>query len=232
MSMLRNVQRGSVMVAVMVAAVVGSETRDAAACGGEWYPALMEPEPDRRPVLIPLAEKALEEGRSVAAAGIVIRVIPHIKTLKPTSSKIVERAHRVLAKALTAHDGALPVDKEVPDYVQDTWLGETERARRQNLDYAVSSLSALSEAKPDDPGLETDLAQAMALLPELRSKALEKLERLAERDLITSPEAYALLAELRAEAGDQSGEKLALSRCRAMAKSADSCDMGRAETRS
>jgi hypothetical protein len=49
------------------------------------------------------------------------------------------------------------------------------------------------------------------------------LTRLADKDLLTTPEAYAALAKLKGEAGDQDGRLAALQRCRAMAKDAKLC---------
>jgi hypothetical protein len=211
------------MLALPLAAALGLTPTRAQACGGEWYPALMEREPDQRPRLIPMAEKALEQGRPIAAAGIVVRVIPHIRSLKAESSPIVARAMRVLAVALARGDGSLALEREVPDYAQGSWLGKSASARSGNLRWAVSALRAVSQDKKDDPALETELSEAMARLPELREQARDKLEGLAARDLIASPEGYAALARLRAQSGDAAGEKLALTRCKAMAKSAELC---------
>ncbi|HET9953519.1 MAG TPA: hypothetical protein VFQ61_03395 [Polyangiaceae bacterium] len=197
--------------------------RSAAACGGEWYPALMDQEPDLRPKVIPLAEKALEQGRVAAAAGIVIRVIPHIKTLKPQSSSLVERAARVLAVAVTRSGGKLPVESEVPSEIQDTWLGKTAKDRAANLQFAARTLSAISDLKKDDPAVQTELAEALAQLPESRARALALLEDLARRDLVASAEGYAALAQLRARAGDASGGQLALARCQSMSKAKAVC---------
>lgn len=196
--------------------------RDAAACGGEWGPALFEP--DHRPRVVPLAEKALERGNSVAAAGFIVRAMPHIRSLSPTKTPIVGRAERVLALALARHGGALPLEREVPDYARGSWGGRTEAERAANLSWASGSLRALHDAKRDDPALETDLAEALSKLPATRQEARDRLEQLAKRDLIGSAEGYAVLAELRAESGDKAGEKLALTRCRALAKgSTTSC---------
>jgi hypothetical protein len=63
----------------------------------------------------------------------------------------------------------------------------------------------------------------MARLPEHRNEARTILEDLAKRDLIASPEGYAALATLRLQFGDADGQKLALKRCEAMAKTQDVC---------
>ena len=73
-------------------------TPDAHACGGGWWP---EPEIDHRAFGVAQAEKDLEAGRYDAAAGAVLRMIPHIEgyTVVKTSDPLVHRAMRVLALA-------------------------------------------------------------------------------------------------------------------------------------
>lgn len=218
---IRRFRRRTVIATVGAFALIGSLGRDASACGGEWGPVLIEP--DYRPRAIPLAEKALDEGRTVAAAGIVIRVIPHIRKLEPTSSPIVARAHRVLALAIARHRGALPIEREVPSYARGAWSGKNATERGLNLRWAVSTMQALAKQDPSDPAIETDLAEVLAQLPEHREDARARLERLAKHDLIVSAEGYAILAELRGEAGDVQGRTAALVRCRAMARAEASC---------
>jgi hypothetical protein len=89
--------------------------------------------------------------------------------------------------------------------------------------WSVQVLKRQADAKSDDVALKTDWAEAMARLPEYRAEARTILEDLAARDLIASPEGYASLAALRSQSGDTNGQKLALQRCEAMAKSQDAC---------
>jgi len=71
--------------------------------------------------------------------------------------------------------------------------------------------------------LKTDLAEAMARVPEQRAEARTILEELAKRDLIASPEGYAALASWRSQSGRQRRPEVAMKRCEAMAKSPDAC---------
>lgn len=186
----------------------------AEACGGEWYPAVQI---DYRVDGVARAEKAMEKGQHVAAAGMIIRMMPHIKSLKPSSSPLVSRAIHTLAVATARNDGALPLSKELPNYVQDSWIGKTDGDRAKNLDWSIGELRKLASTKKDDAALETDLAEALSKVDGHKKEARQILERLAKKDLVATPEGYAALARLRSDSGDAAGTKLALKRCEAMA---------------
>lgn len=207
---------------ISLAALMGISvlSQDARACGGEWYPEVMI---DPRIHGVAQAEKNLAAGNRLAAAASVIRMIPHIKTLKSKPGSLVGRAERVLAVALSRSQGALPVGAEVPLDVLGSWQGSKADDAAANMAWSVQVLQRQAQAKADDVSLKTDLAEAMARLPEHRDAARTILEDLAKRDLIASPEGYAALASLRSQSGDADGQKLALKRCEAMAKSQDAC---------
>lgn len=208
-------------VAMGVCAGASLLAPDARACGGEWYPEVMVVDPLIHGVA--QAEKTLASGNRLAAAASVIRMIPHIKSLKSKPGSLVARAERVLAVALSRNQGALPVGNEVPSEVLGAWRGAAEGEAAANLAWSVNVLKRQSASKSDDVALKTDLAEAMARIPEQRAEARTILEELAKRDLIASPEGYAALALLRRQSGDADGQKLALKRCEAMAKNQDAC---------
>jgi hypothetical protein len=194
--------------------------QDARACGGEWYPEVMVD-----PLIhgVAQAEKTLASGNRLAAAASVLRMIPHIKSLKSKPGSLVARAERVLAVSLSRSQGALPVGNEVPVEVLGAWRGAGDGESAANLAWSVAVLKRQSESKSDDVALKTDLAEAMARIPEQRAEARTILEELAKRDLIASPEGYAALASLLRQSGDTAGQKLAVRRCEAMAKNQDAC---------
>lgn len=199
---------------------IGLLVQDARACGGEWYP---EVTVDPRIHGVAQAEKTLANGNRLAAAASVIRMMPHIKSLKSKPGSLVGRAERVLAVALSRSQGALPVASEVPAEALGAWRGAGAAEAASNLAWSVEVLKRQSSSKSDDVTLKTDLAEAMARIPEQRAEARAILEELAKRDLVASPEGYAALASLRSQSGDADGQKLALKRCEAMAKSQDAC---------
>lgn len=207
------------MAGVVAFGLVGAVSSEANACGGEWVPAV---EIDHRPEGIARAEKLLEKGDNVAAAATVIRVMPHIKQLKAKSS-LVERAQRVLAVTTARSNGSLAISKEVPSYAQGKWVGKTAEEKAANLDWSIATLRSMSEGDKEDTALQTDLAEALAKTDSGKAEAKDILEKLAQKDLIASPEGYATLAELRSKAGDAEGQKVAQKRCESMAKTADVC---------
>lgn len=186
----------------------------AQACGGEWYP---EVEIDHRPMGVAMAEKQLEAGQLDEAAATIIRIMPHVAQLDPAKAKIVERAQRVLAVSMARNGGSLDIKSEVPDYALSHWAGQNAAERETNLTFAVNALRKVNEIKTDDPAAQTELAEALARVETGRKEARDILEKLAKADLIATPEGYAALAELRADAGDESGKTAALTRCEAMA---------------
>jgi len=207
-------------IAMGVGIGAGLLAQDARACGGEWYPEVMVD-----PLIhgVAQAEKTLSGGNRLAAAASVIRMIPHIKSLKPKPGSLVARAERVLAVSLSRSRGVLPVGNEVPAEVLGAWRGAGEGEAAANMAWSVAVLKRQSASKSDDVALKTDLAEAMARIPEQRAEARAILEELAKRDLIASPEGYAALASLRRESGDADGQSVALKRCEAMAKNQDAC---------
>lgn len=200
---------------------ISALSQNAKACGGEWYPEVMV---DPRIHGVAQAEKTLQAGNPLAAAASVIRMMPHIKSLKSKPGSLVGRAERVLAVSVSRSQGALSV-AAVPSEVLGSWQGTKAGESASNLEWSVTVLKRQSESKGDDVGLKTDLAEAMARVPAHRVEARSILEDLAKRDLIASPEGYAALAALRRETGDVNGQKLALQRCEAMAKSQDACSL-------
>ncbi|MEM1028722.1 MAG: hypothetical protein AAF928_15155 [Myxococcota bacterium] len=220
MKIQTSIRRTAVASALAAAGLMAAPT-PAHACGGGWWP---EPDVDYRIQGVARAERQLDEGDYAAAAGAVVRMIPHIKNYEGTSrDPIVNRALRVLAVATARADGRLEVARELPRALHDTWLGEDEEAQQTNLNWAVATLQHATETDRDDVMLQSELALAMSRTDDRRVEGRRKLEALAARDLLTSPEAYAELAAQRHDEGDATGHTAALERCRAMADEAAVC---------
>jgi hypothetical protein len=213
----------SLSIALFAALGVATTSETTLACGDGWFPEIRV---DYRVEGIASAEKDLANGRTLAAAGKVIRMIPHIKGYEGASKDaIVNRSMRVLAVAVARHDGNLSaLADELPDELREEFAGTSADAKRANVAWSVKALRSLKKQKKDDVTLKTELAEALAALPESQPKARKMLEKLARKDLLTTPEAYRALSRLRAAAGDSNGEAAARARCRAMASDAHLCD--------
>ncbi len=213
----------SLILAAAAVGVAGTTSSQAQACGGAWVP-IVEEQIDWRVPGVARAEKQMDQGKSVDAAASVVRMMPHIKSLKMSEKKpLVNRAMRVLALSVARNDGRLDAAKQLPASIQDTWIGKTKEDRQANLAWASDVLRKTAERKQDDPQAQTELAEALARVDSTQKEAFQILDKLAQKDLIASPEGYATLAQLKSERGDQAGTKLALQRCEAMAKDKALC---------
>ncbi len=211
------------MLVLLGALSVGSVARTAHACGGAWVPYLEENQVDYRVPGVARAEKTFDKGKINAAAASVIRMMPQVRDMNAKKSTLVARSQRILALAVARSDGALPIGRGIPKYIQGQWLGKTAKDKKANLAWAVKVLGTISKTKKNSPAAQTDLAEAMAHVDADKAQARSILEKLAKKDLVATPEGYAALASLRSESGDKSGGKLAMKRCQAMAGHPAAC---------
>jgi hypothetical protein len=214
-------KRGIQMMAVGMSVVSLLTSASSLACGGDWYP---EVQIDPRIRGVAEAEKTLAKGNYIAAAGSVVRMIPHIEKLQSNADPLVARAKRVLAVAIAREDGQLALDREVPAEVLGHWQGKTKPDQGKNLAWSVDTLRRELATQKDDPGLQTELGEALAKLDGGQDEARALLESLAARDLIGSPQGYKALAELRQQKGDEAGQRLAMKRCESMAATSKVCE--------
>ncbi len=210
------------LAAAFAVGVGFSALPDAQACGGGWWPEIEQI--DHRVAGVARAEKNLEAGNYDAAAGSVLRMIPHIAgyTQLNTSDPIIHRAMRVLAVATARKNGQLDIADEIPNELEG-WVGVNDAEASTNLLVAISMLKKVGEVKTNDVVIESELGEAMAKLDSHRTEGKVMLETLAQKDLLSSPEAFMALATLRKADGDATGEAAALQRCRQMAQDATVC---------
>lgn len=213
------------MLASAIALAVAVAPSDASACGDEFVPAI-----DHRVLGVARAEKAMQEGKYQAAAGMVVRMFPEIgrMTANGVAAKdpLVGRAMRTLALATVRSEGALAIDAEIPREARGTWAGKTSDERQANLTWAVAAMRRVNDVRKDDPAVQSDLGEALAKLDDQKGQAKKVLEDLAAKDLLASPEGYAALARLQAEAGNTGARDAAAKRCEAMAKNPAVCRVG------
>jgi hypothetical protein len=210
-------------VALAMSAVSLFSSASALACGGEWFP---EVQVDPRIHGVLEAEKSVAKGNYVAAAGSVVRMMPHLKTLDAKKDPLVARAERVLAVAIERSGGKLALAQEVPSEYLGHWQGTSRADHDKNMAWSVSTLRQELTLKKDDPGVQTQLGEALSQVDGGAEEARALLESLASRDLVATPEGYKALAQLRSQKGDQAGEQLAMKRCESMAASSKVCAEG------
>lgn len=162
------------------------------------------------------AEKAVDDEQYLAAAQGAVRAFPDLKSVEPSKSTAVSgRALRVLAMAAVRLDGALTV--------AGAMKGDTADERAQNLAWAVTTLRALNTKRQNDPGLQTDLGEALAKSSKTQTEAKKLLQELADKDLVASAHGYAALARLDAAAGDKAARDAAVKKCEGMTKTPGIC---------
>jgi hypothetical protein len=82
----------------------------------------------------------------------------------------------------------------------------------------VSTLRTINAVRTNDPVAMADLAEALSTRTKYEAEALQILQDLADRDLVGSAHAYAVLARLHAGKGDDGASRADLDRCRIMSK--------------
>ena len=192
-------KRGIQMLAVSISVVSLLTSASSLACGGDWYP---EVHIDPRIRGVAEAEKTLAKGNYIAAAGSVVRMIPQIETLRGQSrDPLLARAARVLSVAIAREGGKLSLEREVPAEVLGHWLGKSKLDQSKNLAWSVDTLRRELSLRKDEPGLMTELGEALSKVDGGQDEARTILESLAARDLVGSPQGYQVLAELRRQKG-------------------------------
>jgi predicted Zn-dependent protease len=160
---------------------------------------------------VAVAEKELESGKAAAAAARVRASFPNIRALGADAAPLALRAERIYALAVVRTDGTLD-DKA-------GW------ARWGNMEWALQTLGDLDRAKPNNPAVQADLAEAEVALERTRKVGIETLESLDRRDLLGSSYAYLALARAREATGDHDGMLAAARRCAAMSTNRRQCQI-------
>jgi hypothetical protein len=204
------------VVIAAVALVSLPLARDAGACGMSIRMAPVQQEKPSAVREIAQAEAALEDGRTAVAAKAALKTFPRLRESAVGADPLETRAIRVFALAVARSNGA----------ITEASLGiptKTDWAPAGNLAWAVQSLREIDQKRPNDPAVQADLGEALSMVAHAKDEALTILQRLAEKDLMGSPHAYAALAKLRTAHGDTAGAEAAVKRCEAMARGQGIC---------
>ncbi len=204
-----------IALSLVPAAFVTSYAHDANACG---MSVRLDPTPQKpTPVQeIAKAEKALESGQNLAAAKAVLSSFPRVRVATAGQNPLETRALRVFALAVVRSNGEVN-EKKAGFASQGEWLPKA------NIEWAVQSIREIDQKRPNDPTVQADLGEALSKLPHGQPEALKILQGLAQKDLMGSPHAYAALAKLKSEKGDNAGAEAAIKRCEEMSKTPGIC---------
>ena len=212
---MKIVKAAVLALALVPAALITTTAHDANACG---MSVRLDPTPQKpSPVQeIARAEKSLEAGQNLAAAKAVLGTFPRIRVATAGGNPLETRALRVFALAVVRSDGDI-TEKKAGVASQAEWT------KTANLEWAAQSLREIDQKRPNDPTVQADLGEALSKLPRSQGEALVVLQRLADKDLMGSPHAYAALAKLRSARGDSAGAEAATKRCEEMSRSPSVC---------
>ncbi len=192
-----------VLVAALSAAIVPSASM---ACGNSYYHRV-----DPRVRAVQEAESLLLVGQVRPAAERVLSVYPRVAT-EVGSGSLPSRASTVMALAVVRNGGVWPVDVD------------RDQRPDQPAVWAVDRLR-LADKGGTTPRTQSDLAEALAALPQGQKEASTILEALASKKVIPSAHAWATLARLRQARGEQNAGWAALAECRKLARYNGVCRM-------
>lgn len=202
------------------------------ACGGAIFQErFIAPKPTP-PQLVAKGEKQLDEGAGQLALRQAKEAYSDLAKATPGKDPIKNRALRLAALATVRSGGELSVAPAKTTSTKDAWgdtvtralpVEQTDDAKKQRLEWAIGTLRALNSNTPDSPSVEADLGEALASVPGHENEAFDRLSKLADKDLLGSPTAYAVLAKLRAQQGLTKKSVEAVQRCREMTRTPAVC---------
>lgn len=165
------------------------------------------------------AEQQLADGSYHAAAREVLATFPAALRASHRERRQVLflRGQRILALAAVRSGGAVALGSNLS--------GRTPEQRAAKLAWAAAILR-LSAARTGDVQVRAELAEALAQQPVERAGARAILRELADGDLLPTARAWALLATLEREQGDETSAARAARRCREIAPDSPLCDAG------
>ena len=202
------------------------------ACGGAIFQERFVAPKPTPPQLVAKGEKQLDEGAGQLALRHAKEAYPDLAKATAGKDAIKNRALRLAALATVRSAGELSAAPAKTTSTKDAWgdtvtralpIDQSASAKQERLEWALGTLRALSTNSPDNPSVEADLGEALSAVPGHETEAFERLSKLADKDLLGSPTAYAVLAKLRAQQGLTKKSIEAVQRCREMTRTPAVC---------
>lgn len=162
------------------------------------------------------AEGSLADGSFHAAARDVLATFPAATQASHRERRqaLFHRGQRILALAVVRSGGAVALGPSLS--------GRTPEQRAAKLAWAATILR-LHAARTGDVQVRAELAEALARIPLERAGARAILRELADADILPTARAWALLADLEREHGDDTYAARATRRCREIAPDSPLC---------
>jgi hypothetical protein len=226
---------GAVILATTVGLSITAAPR-AEACGGAvWRDTVQRKAKPAPAVLVAKAEKEFDEGKRDAALKVALEAFPRLE--KGEGATPVEARALRLAALATIRSGGnesvvgakAPVSYMDYDYGKEVNIparltaAKSDDDRQARMAWAVKTLRTLHEKNATNVTYEGDLGEALAAMPGNEDEAFGILNKLAEKELLGSPEAYAALSRMRFQQGLVKASIEALQRCRMMSTTPASC---------
>jgi hypothetical protein len=195
----------------MCSSLFASAARDVGACGNAVLQAT-----DKNVAATKAAERALDDGDPQGAFDAIASRITNLEYAYPRKSpgqndQLLNRGLRVVALAAVRLGGAVTVDVKPTD----------DNAKLRNVQWAVKNLKEILDLDKDSAAKKSDYGEALAKTNATEAKKI--LEELAKKDVVSTAYAYAALATLRANDGEDKGRDEALAKCKAMIKKESVC---------
>jgi hypothetical protein len=140
------------------------------------------------------ADQLLQQGEPQKAASLLQHMWPRLHEAVPVESSLPVIADGVRLMALAAVRTEGDIRSELG------WSSWTPAERAHNVSWGVSRLRMLAATSPFSTVAKTDLGEALSRAPSTREEGRAILESLDASGSIASPEGYAALAFVRAEA--------------------------------
>lgn len=166
------------------------------------------------------AEKAFAKGdyrlAIQNAVGAKSQLAKRATTYKTSKDAVLVRGAKIVAISTIRLNGKVTLDRRARS-------SKNKRNATKNITWATRTLEHLDSASKNDPELKTYLAQAYALNPKTRAKALDILTQLAKKDLLVDAHGFATLAQLHKAQKNTVAQHAAQKRCMAISSNNKLC---------
>lgn len=164
-------------------------------------------------------EHLLAKGQNTRAVRAARSAFARIHRVRNSESPaaMYDRAQRAAAVATVREEGKVNLGRGMK--------GKTEPEQELNRAWAVAVLQYQAARYPDNLVIQAQYAEALSAQPGQQDYAYDLLREMANDDLMPTARAYALLASLQQNRGDDVGRDASLARCRDLGADEPTCSI-------